>query len=561
VKGVLQPRPRPVVLVSVLLSAALAALPGRAAAGEAGGKKYALLVGVRAYEHNKLKDLKYTENDVEELAVLLRGKAAGFDGVRVLTTSRGQANAADRPTAANIRRAVARLLDRRTKRDTVLVALAGHGVQLPAASGDGGKTRDEPFFCPADGEPVEGRTATLLSLAALFKQLDDSGAGVKLLLVDACRNDPHETRSLDADALPRPPRGVAAMYSCSSGQRAFETPRLGKNGHGVFFHFVLEGLKGEARNKDGDVTWGGLAEYVTKSVSRAVPKLIGGGAKQQPNVIANLSGESPVLTRPAAGPRPEPRPDPGATRLATPEELARPELKRAQAHLKDFECDLAVAACTRAIRLAPNFALAYARRGEAHALKEDTTAALADADAAIRLDPACALAYAVRGEAYTHRRSFKQALAECALAIRHDPKRPDAYSVRAWVYNEKRQYDRALREASRAIRLDGKFFWAYSHRAWAHNGKKQYDRALRAAREAIRLAPRQPFAHNHRGVAYAFQGKWSQAVDSYTRAIELKPDYAWAYYNRSVAHDRRGNASQSRADRARALRLNPRLLD
>jgi hypothetical protein len=124
---------------------------------------------------------------------------------------------------------------------------------------------------------------------------------VKLLLVDACRNDPASGRSLDAESLPRPPRGTAALFSCSSGQRAFETDKLR---HGVFFHFVLEGLKGKARVEDDEVTWDDLARYVKRQVSRETPKLVGGGARQTPHEIRDLRGESPALL--ALG---NPRPD------------------------------------------------------------------------------------------------------------------------------------------------------------------------------------------------------------------------------------------------------------
>src|SRR4051794_28118030 len=66
------------------------------------GKKYALLVGVAAYNHSQLPDLKFTENDVEALAEVLRKPKGGFDSVRVLSTTRGKKNRADMPTKANI---------------------------------------------------------------------------------------------------------------------------------------------------------------------------------------------------------------------------------------------------------------------------------------------------------------------------------------------------------------------------------------------------------------------------------------------------------------------------
>jgi hypothetical protein len=67
----------------------------------ADGKKYALLVGVTEYDHASLAPLKYTENDVEELARLLQRRTAGFDTVNVLTVSRGKTHR-KAPIAANV---------------------------------------------------------------------------------------------------------------------------------------------------------------------------------------------------------------------------------------------------------------------------------------------------------------------------------------------------------------------------------------------------------------------------------------------------------------------------
>jgi uncharacterized caspase-like protein len=62
---------------------------------EAKGKKYALLVGVKEYQRETFPDLKYTENDVEELAKILT--KSGFAKVRVLTNARGKKDRADAP--------------------------------------------------------------------------------------------------------------------------------------------------------------------------------------------------------------------------------------------------------------------------------------------------------------------------------------------------------------------------------------------------------------------------------------------------------------------------------
>src|SRR5207253_2807689 len=84
------------------------------------------------------------------------------------------------------------------------------------------------------------------------------------------------------------------LFSCKTGQVAFETDKLGK-GHGVFFHHVIQALKGKAMDTKGRVTWSRLVEHVADKVAADVPALIGGGASQTPHLIANIAGSSPVL--------------------------------------------------------------------------------------------------------------------------------------------------------------------------------------------------------------------------------------------------------------------------
>src|SRR5262249_2847424 len=88
--------------------------------------------------------------------------------------------------------------------------------------------------------------------------------------------------------------GVAALFSCASGQSAYEHNGLK---HGVFFHFVIEGLKGKAKNEDGEVTWDGLALYVKTQVKRQTPKLLGPGAQQTPSEFKVDVEGLPVLLK------------------------------------------------------------------------------------------------------------------------------------------------------------------------------------------------------------------------------------------------------------------------
>ena len=141
-------------LLAFALLAELVALP-TASRGQAAkkGKKYALLVGVNTYEHQKLKALKFTENDVEAMADVLRSKSIGFDSVRLLTSSRGKKDEKDSPTAANIQKEIDKLLDTATGADMILIAFSGHGVQLEVKDpAEKGEPRTYPYFCPSDSD-------------------------------------------------------------------------------------------------------------------------------------------------------------------------------------------------------------------------------------------------------------------------------------------------------------------------------------------------------------------------------------------------------------------------
>src|SRR5262245_5483546 len=116
------------------------------------GKKLALLVGVKDYDHNDLTTLKHTENDVEELATILQSQRAGFKVV-VLTSTRGARDKKLRPTAENIRAQLKALLEKITRHDLVIIGLAGHGLQMTITDSTTKKDRDESFFCPADAKP------------------------------------------------------------------------------------------------------------------------------------------------------------------------------------------------------------------------------------------------------------------------------------------------------------------------------------------------------------------------------------------------------------------------
>ncbi len=268
--------------------------PGALADEEApAGKQYALLVGVRNYRKDELRRLEYAENDVNDLARVL--KAAGYRRVILMTQGEAAAAGDDEllPTADNIRTQLKGLLEDRKPEDTVLVAFSGHGVQP--------RDKKEHYFCPMDARLRD--VSTLVSLMEVYEQLGACRAGAKVLLADCCRNDPRAGQDKGAssavalESVTRPqaeptPGGVAALFSCSEGEKSYESNRLQ---HGVFFHFVIEGLKGKAANRRGEVTLEHLAAYVKDEVPDQVKDDVGAGARQMPHLVGDLSGSAALV--------------------------------------------------------------------------------------------------------------------------------------------------------------------------------------------------------------------------------------------------------------------------
>ena len=222
-----------------------------------------------------------------ELAQVLRD--GGYRPENVVLMTRSAASDDDRylPLKKRILKELRLILVDRQEGDTVMLAFAGHGLHF---SGD-----KNSYFCPADAEL--GDRSTLLPIADVYAELEKCKAGVKVLLVDACRNDPFKdnTRAakMDLDSVtrpevPEPPKGVIAFFSCSENEKAYEDKDLR---HGVFFHYVIEGLQGAAAPEKGEVTLLALSEYVTRNVGDRVRAAY--GQTQRPELMGRSSGSAP----------------------------------------------------------------------------------------------------------------------------------------------------------------------------------------------------------------------------------------------------------------------------
>jgi len=254
---------------------------------------YAFLVGVKEYDKTQLTSLSYTEADVTALAAAL--KTAGYDEANIvlMTQTLGASSVRQLPTSERIRKELDLLLGELDSDDTLLLAFSGHGVQF--------KDEASVYFCPMDANLSERNT--LISLEDVYGLLSDRQkckAQTKILLVDACRNDPQsrlskagreiELEPAGVTQQPDPPGGVAAFYSCSRGEKSYEHPDLE---HGIFANFVIEAFSGKGDlDKDGELSLAELEQYSVKQTQRFARVEL--GERQTPERRGTTRGLTPL---------------------------------------------------------------------------------------------------------------------------------------------------------------------------------------------------------------------------------------------------------------------------
>jgi formylglycine-generating enzyme required for sulfatase activity len=254
----------------------------------ASGENYAFLVAVGDYDVKQLKPLRYTRSDIQEFAKTLAG--SGFKSDHIVVLHDDLKTLPQRryfPEAEKIRNEFDLLLSGVDEGDALIVAFSGHGVQF---DGD-----ERNFFCPADADLEDPKRQRLISLQEIYDKLKGCPADRKLLLVDACRNDPlsqlgKSRQTVKLKSVTRPqtepvPKGIVALFSCSAGQESFEWPDLG---HGVFFHHVLTGWQGAADDGDQKLSLDELVAYARKNTQTFARLKL--GAAQTPQSKGEFNG-------------------------------------------------------------------------------------------------------------------------------------------------------------------------------------------------------------------------------------------------------------------------------
>ena len=270
-------------------------------------RNHVLLIGVNQYAHADFRNLRFCVRDMEGLkSALIQARFCNAEDVQLLVSGAGGNR---EPTRENVESAFQTLLNKIEPGDRVLVAFSGHGIALPL-EGDPKVTED--FLACADARVVfdEGPLGQrfvaregIISRPRLEEALDASAASVKLVFIDACRNVAMPGITSNAPGS----RGigglakfgeVSGMYSnirnglfrlssASPGEISWEHPSLE---HGLFTHFLIQGLQGAApQRRPGRITLQDLHSYVRRATREYIESnpasFPGTNTRQSPTMV------------------------------------------------------------------------------------------------------------------------------------------------------------------------------------------------------------------------------------------------------------------------------------
>lgn len=260
-------------------------------------ERWAVVIGVGRYISADIPGLRYSVADAEAFAQFLIERG-GFkkDNVLLLTDKTDK-----KPTLRDMKWALGTFLARSAKKeDLVIIFYAGHGAPEidPRGSEPDGLAK---YLVPIDADPND-LYATALPMDELSIIFDRIEAERVVVFLDACYSGAaggrtfasKRTRALRVDdvfldRLARS-RGRAIVTASRASEVSLELAELG---HGLFTHYLLQGLRGAADlDRDGVVGLGELYTYLEQQVTQKSRSV---GGNQHPVLRGDMEGALPLV--------------------------------------------------------------------------------------------------------------------------------------------------------------------------------------------------------------------------------------------------------------------------
>jgi tetratricopeptide (TPR) repeat protein len=212
---------------------------------------------------------------------------------------------------------------------------------------------------------------------------------------------------------------------------------------------------------------------------------------------------------------------------ARPAEAAAAHFNRSLARSRMRDLTGAIADCSAAVRLRPDFSRAWATRAAFRMRVGDATGAEADCEQALAVDPRCAIAYINRGSLRGNRGNHSGAVADYSAAIEIDPKNAMAWAERGAAHRDIAAYAAAREDASRALELDPACATAYFVRGAARRHLADLDGAIEDLARFVAMESDSAPGWGELGHAKQLKGDREGAASDFKRALSVAPA-GWA---------------------------------
>ena len=235
------------------------------------GQRWAVIVGISRYRSTDIPQLRYADRDAQEFYNVMTkpieegGVGVPKSNVRFLLN--------DQASSMNVREALTDFLKLAIEDDYVFIYFAGHGAPDP--------DRPKILYLLTHDSDLNRLAATSVKMQEIQDALRDYvAAKTVLVFADACHSR-GVTGGVATRALAPPElvndflselaraRASTMTFSASDVNQLSQEDKRWGGGHGVFTHYLLEGLQGKADlNSDQMVRLGELTQYVSDNVRR-----------------------------------------------------------------------------------------------------------------------------------------------------------------------------------------------------------------------------------------------------------------------------------------------------
>jgi eukaryotic-like serine/threonine-protein kinase len=234
-----------------------------------------------------------------------------------------------------------------------------------------------------------------------------------------------------------------------------------------------------------------------------------------------------------------------------------------QAYEKPENIDNAVAEFSQAIKIDPNYALAYAGLGNAYWTQfrrldkgnELVAKASTNCEKALFLNPELVEGRVCLGNVLNGQGEYEKAVEQFKRAVEANGQSDDALRGLAEAYTNLGNFAAAESTYKKAVAMRPNYWGVYSWLGLFYYTQARYPDAVAMFLKATQLAPDNYQGYTTLGGVYITQGRYQDAIIAFQRSIDLRPS-SEAYNNLGYTYFLMHRFSESITAQEQAVRLN-----